>query len=112
MQRGEVWWANLGKPRGSAPAYRRPVLIIQSDAFNRSGISTVISLALTTNLSLAQAPGNVLCRPRATGLPKPSVVNVSQLSTLDRGDLLERVGRLPETQMQQVEEGLRMVLSL
>ena len=112
MQRGEVWWANLQKPRGSEPGHRRPVLIVQSDDFNRSGISTAVAVGLTTNMSLAQAPGNVVCRPKASGLPKPSVINVSQVATIDRGALLECVGRLPEALMRQVEEGLRLILAL
>lgn len=112
MQRGEVWWANLGKPRGSAPGYRRPVLIVQSDDYNRSGISTVVTVALTTNMSLAQAPGNVVCRAKASGLPKTSVINVSQVATVDRGDLAERLGRVPDSLLQQVDDGLRSVLSL
>ena len=112
MQRGEVWWANLGKPRGSAPGYRRPVLIVQSDDFNRSAISTVVTVALTTNMALAQAPGNVVCRAKASGLPKIFVINVSQVATVDRGVLAERLGRIPDPLLRQVEDGLRSVLSL
>ena len=112
MQRGDVWWADLGKPRGSGPGYRRPVLIVQSDDFNRSGISTVVAVAMTTNMSLAPAPGNVFCRAKASGLPRPSVINVSQIATIDRGDLLERVGRVSDLLMRQVDDGLRSVLSL
>lgn len=112
MQRGEVWWADLGKARGSAPGHRRPILIVQSDDFNRSSISTAVVVGLTTNMALARAPGNVVCRPRASGLPKPSVINVSQVATVDRGDLLECVGLLPEALMRQVEEGLRLILAL
>ena len=112
MERGEVWWANLGKPRGSEPGYRGPVVVVQSDDFNRSAIATVVVVGVTTNPDLAQAPGNVPCRPRASGLPRPSVINVSQIATVDRRQLLERVGRLPAALLEQVDQGLRAVLSL
>lgn len=111
-QRGDIWWGDLGRPKGSAPGYRRPLLVIQSDAFNRSTISTVITVGMTTNMSLASAPGNVVCRPKATGLPKPSVVNVSQVATVDRKDLLGRVGQLPSDAGRRVDDGLRLVLKL
>jgi mRNA interferase MazF len=88
------------------------VLVLQSDSFNRSRIGTVVVASLTTNLALAEAPGNVLCRPRRSGLRKPSVVNVSQLSTLDRRHLLERIGRLPPDSMRDVEDGVKLVLGL
>jgi len=112
IQRGELWWADLGEPRGSAPALRRPVLVIQSDDFNRSQLRTVVVAALTSNLALGAAPGNVVCRPRGSGLPQPSVVNVSQLATVDQRFLLERIGRLSSAAMEQVEEGLLLVLGL
>ena len=112
MERGEIWWAALARPRGSEPGFRRPVLVVQSDAFNRSRIGTVVTAAITSNMSLALAPGNVVCRPRGSSLSRPSVVNVSQVATVDRASLVERVGRLPEATMRQVDEGLRLVLSL
>jgi mRNA interferase MazF len=112
VQRGEIWWASLGRPRGSAPGYRRPVLVVQADEFNRSRIQTVIVAAITSNLRLAAAPGNVSFKKGATGLDRDSVANVSQLLTLDRSLLTERVGRLSNSQMSAVEEGLRLVLSL
>jgi mRNA interferase MazF len=112
VERGEVWWASLGRPRASEPGYRRPVVIVQSNDFNRSSLSTVIVVVMTTNLNLAMAPGNLVCRPRASGLPRPSVINVSQVATLDRTQLLERVGRLPEGTMHSLDEGLRLVLAL
>jgi mRNA interferase MazF len=112
IQRGEVWWAELAAPRGSEPGYRRPVVVVQSDAFNRSRISTVVVAAITANLALAAAPGNVRLPRRASKLPRESVVNVSQLLTLDRGFLTERVGRLPASALGEVEAGLRLVLSL
>lgn len=112
VQKGELWWADLGEPRGSEPALRRPVLVVQADSFNRSRLHTVVVVSLTTNLRLAAAPGNVVCRPRGTGLAEPSVVNVTQVSTLDRRFLGERIGRLPPATLRQVEDGLRLVLGL
>jgi mRNA interferase MazF len=111
-QRGEIWWADFGQPFGSQSAYRRPALVIQADAFNRSSISTVLLIPLTRTIALAAAPGNVLCRPRDTGLPKPSVVNVSQLTVADRRRLIEKAGALPGRLLKQVEDGLRLVLEL
>ena len=112
MKRGEIWWASLPDPVGSEPGYRRPVLIVQSDAFNRSGIRTVICAAVTSNLNLAGAPGNVHLSTRASGLPKPSVVNVSQLITLDRKRLTERIKGLDAPSLLQVDEGLRLIMTL
>jgi mRNA interferase MazF len=112
VQRGEVWWAELGEPRGSEPGYRRPLLIIQADAFNRSRIETVIGVALTTNLRLVEAPGNVLLPKRASGLSRDSIANVSQVVTVDRDVLAERVGKLPAALMTSIENGLRLVLDL
>ena len=112
VQRGELWWADLGQPRGSQPGLRRPVLVLQADAFNRSKLRTVVVASLTSNLRLAAAPGNVLCRPKGTRLSKPSVINVSQISTVDRQYLLERLGALPGQVLHEVEEGVRLVLGL
>lgn len=112
MQRGEIWWAALGRPEGSEPGYRRPVVIVQSDEFNDSPISTVVVATITSNMRLARAPGNVLCRRRDSGLTKPSVVNVSQVATIDRRRLQERVGSLPVRLLAEVEDGLRLVLGL
>lgn len=112
IQRGEIWWAALPEPVGSEPGFPRPVLIIQSDDFNRSRIATVIAVAITSNLRLAQAPGNVWLPRKATSLPQDSVANVSQVITLDQGFLIERVGRLSANLLKQVEDGLRLVMSL
>ena len=112
MKRGEVWWASLPVPSGSEPGYRRPVLVIQADEFNRSTIRTVICAAITSNLNLANAPGNVPVSSRSSGLPKPSVVNVSQLFSLDRTRLTERVKTMDTPSLNQVEEGLRLILNL
>lgn len=112
IQRGEIWWAELTDPRGSGPGYRRPVLVVQSDAFNRSRISTVIVVAITSNVRLAEAPGNVLLSRRDSKLPRDSVINVSQVLTLDERFLVERVGSLSDRIVEAVESGLRLVLSL
>ncbi len=112
MQRGEIWWASLPEPTGSGPGYRRPVLVIQADDFNRSRIATVIVLVVTSNVKLALAPGNVLLSRRATGLPQDSVANVSQLVTIDKRLLTEPAGILPPKLLSQIEAGLRLVLAL
>ena len=112
IQRGEIWWADLAEPRGSEPGYRRPVLVVQADPFNRSRIQTAIVAVITGNLELADAPGNVLLPARSTGLPRDSVVNVSQLLTLDRSFLTEHAGTLPTRLQGSVDEGLRLVLEL
>ena len=112
IQRGEIWWASLPEPLGSEPGSRRPLVIVQSDWFNRSGIRTIIGVVLTTNLRLANAPGNVLLESRRTGLPKDCVANVSQVITADRGVLTERVGVLSASLLEKIEAGLRQVLDL
>jgi mRNA interferase MazF len=112
IQRGEIWWADLGDPGGAGPGYRRPVLVVQADAFNRSRIATVIAVVLTSNLRLVEAPGNVLLAARESGLPRDSVANVSQVVTLDRAELVERAGRLSPRLMARVDGGLRLVLGL
>lgn len=112
MQRGEVWWASLPAPTGSGPGYRRPCLIVSANSFNVSRISTVIAAVITSNLRLADAPGNVRLPVRGTGLAKPSVVNVSQIITIDKVFLTERVGRIPSNLLAVVDDGLRQVLSL
>ena len=112
IQRGEIWWADLPEPRRSEPGYRRPVLVIQANSFNRSRIQTTIVAAITTNVELADAPGNVLLPASSVGLSPDSVVNVSQLLTLDRSFLTEHAGTLPPRLQRSVDEGLRTVLQL
>lgn len=112
MRRGEVWWASLGEARGSEPGYRRPLLIIQTDSFNRSRIQTVLAAVITSNTRLADAPGNVLLPSRTAGLPRESVVNVSQIVTMDKHFLLKRAGKLRADNLRAVEDGLRLVLDL
>ena len=110
IAQGEVWWADLAEPSGSEPGFRRPVVVVQGDAFNRSRIGTVVCVALTSNPRWADAPGNVLLTARATGLPKDSVANVSQLVTIDREALTERAGTLPEKKIELVLLGIDIVL--
>ncbi len=112
MRRGEVWWADLVDPVGSGPGYRRPVLVIQSKPFNESRIATVIVAVITTNLALGEAPGNVRLSKSESGLPKPSVVNVSQVITVDKSILTEKVKSLSGAVVQRVDEGLRLALAL
>ena len=112
MRRGEIWWAGLPEPEGSGPGYRRPVLIVQADEFTKSRINTVVVAILTSNLALAQAPGNVLVRSRYSGLPKDSVVNVSQLLTIDKRLLAEKLRALDAADMAKVDDGLRLVLNI
>jgi len=110
IAQGHVYWANLPEPSGSGPGFRRPVLVVQGDALNRSRIRTVVCVPLTSNLRWAEAPGNVLLSARATGLPKDSVVNTSQLITLDRSLLTEEVGKLSKRQLDLVLSGIDIVL--
>ena len=112
VERGQVWWADLGEPDGSEPGYNRPVVIVQSDAFNRSRLHTVVAVVLSTNARLVDAPGNVLLPAKATGLPKDSVANVSQVITVDRDFLIELAGRVRGQFLKDVESGLRLVLGL
>lgn len=112
MRRGAIWWASLPDPNGSGPGYRRPVIIVQADSFNVSKIRTVIVVPLTTNLRLADAPGNFLLPQRSSMLPRDSVVNVSQLITVDRDYLTEYITELPPKAVRALDEGLRLVLDL
>ncbi len=110
IAQGEVWWADLGDPSGSGPGFRRPVVVVQGEPFNMSALATVVCVPLTGNLRWAEAPGNVLLGPRATGLPRDSVANVSQVITLDRSLLTERVGKLDASQLGLVLDGIDVVL--
>jgi mRNA interferase MazF len=112
IARGEVWWADLDEPAASEPGYRRPVLVVQADAFNRSRLQTTIAVVLTSNLRLLDAPGNVLIAKAASGLPKDSVANVSQIITLDRDSLAKRTGKVPGRLLAAVDAGLKLVLDL
>jgi mRNA interferase MazF len=110
IAQGEVWWANLAEPTGSAPGFRRPVVVIQGDSFNRSRIATVVCVALTSNLKLADAPGNVALAPRMTGLDRESVANVSQIVTLDKASLEQRTGKLTPQKLGLILDGIDVVL--
>jgi mRNA interferase MazF len=112
MVRGEIWWAELPPPKGSKPAKRRPVLIIQGNSFNRSNINTVICAVITSNLSLADLPGNLLLEKTISGLDKTSVVNFSQVATIDKSDLTEQVAMLPKQMLEKANNCLKLVLEL
>jgi mRNA interferase MazF len=112
VSRGDVCWADLGEPKGSRPAKRRPVLVIQGDPYNASRLSTTLAAVITSNTALAAMPGNVFIPAIASGLPKDSVLNVTAVVTLDKTDLDPPVGRLPASLMTEVDRGLRRVLAL
>lgn len=110
ISQGDIWWADLDEPAGSQPEFRRPVVVVQSDSFNRSCISTIVCAPLTSDLKWADAPGNVALTSKVTGLPKDSVANVSQLVILDRDVLTDQVGKLPEKKLELVLQGIDVVL--
>lgn len=112
MKRGEIWWASLPNPVGSGPDFKHPVLVIQANAFNSSKIATVVVAVVTSNLALAQAPGNLRIAKSDSGLPHASVVNVSQIITIDKSVLAAKVKALPSSVMVTVDEGLKLVLAL
>jgi mRNA interferase MazF len=112
IQRGDVCWADLGESRGSRPAKRRPVLVIQSDPYNASRLNTTLAAVITSNTGLAAMPGNVFIPAVASGLPKDSVVNITALVTFDKTDLDAAIGQLPASLMHEVDRGLRRVLGL
>ena len=110
ISQGDVCWAELPAPTGSGPGFRRPVIVVQGDALNRSRLATVVCVPLTTNLRWADAPGNVLLTVQMTGLPRDSVANVSQLVALDRTLLEERVGRISQAKIELLLAGIDVVL--
>jgi mRNA interferase MazF len=110
IAQGDVWWADLPDPTGSGPGFRRPVVIVQGDTVNRSRIATVVCVPLTSNLRWADAPGNVALSARATRLPKDSVANVSQIVTLDKSLLTDRVSRLPRRKLELILAGIDIIL--
>lgn len=112
VARGEIWWADLPDPVASTPGGTRPILIIQANAFNQSRISTVLAAILTSNTRLAELPGNLLVLPNESGLEQPSAINVSQIITADRSFLRARAGRLGNTTMSRVDQGLKLLLGL
>ena len=110
ISQGEIWWADLGLPRGSEPGLRRPVVVVQGESLNRSRIATVVCVPLTSNLAWAEAPGNVRLAPSVTNLPRESVANTSQIVTLDQTSLVERVGKLSRSKLTLVLAGIDVVL--
>jgi mRNA interferase MazF len=112
IRRGEIWWADLGEIRGSAPGEVHPVVVVQCDELNASRLRTAVVVVMTSNLARAEAPGNVYCPARDTKLPRDIVINVTQLATLDRASLLDHVGSLPARLLARVDDGLRLALGL
>jgi mRNA interferase MazF len=110
VAQGDICWADLPEPAGSGPGFRRPVIVVQSDAFNRSSIATIVCVPLTSNLRWAQAPGNTLLPARSTGLPRDSVANASQIVAIDRALLTERAGRVSRSQLDAILDGIEVVL--
>ena len=110
ISQGDIWWAELGEPAGASPGYRRPVVVIQDEAFNRSRIDTVVCVVLTSNLKWAEAPGYVRLGATESGLPRESVANVSRIVTLDRSDLAERMGLLAQSRTDLILAGVDVVL--
>ncbi len=110
IAQGEIWWADLAEPTGSGPGFRRPVVVVQGDALNRSRVATVVCVPLTSNLRWAAAPGNVLLESRQTGLSKDSVANVSQITALDKALLTERTAKLSRSKLELVLAGVDVVL--
>jgi mRNA interferase MazF len=109
IKQGDIYWVDLGEPGGSAPGYRHPYVIIQNDLFNSSKINKVIGVAITSNIARANAPGNVLLRKGEANLPKNSVVNISQIMTIDKSDLSEKIGRLSSARINEVLDGLHLI---
>ena len=112
MKRGEIWWANLGAPTAAEPGFRRPAVIISANEFNETPIKTVIVVFLTTNAARSLDPGNVWLSARKTGLSENSTVNVTQIGTVDRRSLSEKIGRIPDSALREIDKGLRLVLAL
>lgn len=111
-KRGEIWWATLDEPRGSESGYRRPVIIVSANEFNQSRINTILVAVITSNMRLAEAPGNFSLSRKESCLTKESVVNISQILTLDKTYLTEKIGKLPNRKLMMLNEGLKLVFSL
>lgn len=109
INQGDIFWFDAGEPRGSSPAYSRPVVVIQNDVFNRSPINTVVACALTTNLRRAKAPGNVLLNEDEADLPKQSVVVISQILTIDKSELIDKIGTLSKERVTEILEGIKLL---
>ncbi len=112
MKRGDIWWASLGEPKGSEPGFKRPVVVISSNDFNVSKIKTIIVAVITSNLRLSEAPGNIELSKKSTGLSRSSVINISQIITVDKLFLTEKIGKLPNKQLQLLNDGIKLVLAI
>lgn len=112
VKRGEIWLASLPEPRGAEPGYRRPVVVVSSDHFNESRINTLLAAVITSNLRLAEAPGNIFLPKKLSGLSNDSVINISQVITLDKSFLTEKISKLNSQQLIELNDGLRLVLAL
>ena len=110
INQGDIFWIDLDEPSGSEPGYRHPHVVIQNNVFNRSRINTVVVCALTSNLKRATAPGNVLLEPREANLPEQSVVNVSQIFTVDKSQLYEKIGTLSSRRVREILDGIGLLL--
>ena len=112
MERGEIYWVNFGVPIGSEPGYKRPAVILQSNTFNQTRIRTVICVVLTSNLDLLEAPGNILIERVVSGLPKDSVLNISQIYTVDKQSVEQKIGRLPESYIHRIDASIRLIMDV
>ncbi|MCD6255537.1 MAG: type II toxin-antitoxin system PemK/MazF family toxin [Deltaproteobacteria bacterium] len=110
IKQGEIYWLDLGEPRGSEPAFLHPHIVVQNNLFNSSRINTVVVCALTSNLKRAKAPGNVLLEKGEANLPKRSIVNISQIYTVNKGDLIEKIGQVSERRMNEIIEGIKLLI--
>ncbi len=110
ISQGDIYWLDFGEPEGSEPGYRHPFVVIQNDAFNKSKISTAVVCALTSNLKLAAAPGNILVKKGEANLPKASVVNISQVMTVDKSDLQEKIGQLTKKRVEEIVSGFEYLI--
>lgn len=109
IEQGEIYWIDLGEPSGSEPGYRHPHIVIQNNLFNASKINTVVVCILTSNIKRAQAPGNVLLNQGEANLPKKSVVNISQIYTVNKNDLAEKIGKVSEKKFNEIYEGIKLL---
>jgi len=112
MERGEIYWVNFGVPAGSEPGYRRPAVILQSNTFNQTRIKTTICAILTSNLDLLEAPGNLLIEKSVSGLPKDSVLNISQIYTVDKASVEDRIGQLPGQYLARLDTSIRLIMDV
>ncbi len=110
IEQGEIYWVNLGEPSGSAPGYRHPHIVIQNNLFNFSNINTVVMCALTSNLKRGLSPGNVVLKKGEANLPKKSVVNITQIYTVDKNDLFEKIGKVSSKRLKEILQGIQLLI--